>query len=50
MITVEQLTKAFDRHAVLRGISMSQQPGETVVIIGPSGCGNSTYLRCLNQL
>ena len=50
MITVEQLTKAFGRHAVLRGISMSQQPGETVVIIGPSGCGKSTFLRCLNQL
>ena len=50
MITVEQLTKSFGKHAVLRGISMSQQPGETVVIIGPSGCGKSTFLRCLNQL
>ena len=50
MITVEQLKKSFGRHAVLRGISMSQQRGETVVIIGPSGCGKSTFLRCLNQL
>jgi ABC-type polar amino acid transport system ATPase subunit len=50
MITVEQLKKSFGKHAVLRGISMSQQPGETVVIIGPSGCGKSTFLRCLNQL
>jgi len=50
MITVEQLKKAFGKHAVLRGISMSQQQGETVVIIGPSGCGKSTFLRCLNQL
>ena len=50
MIAVEQLKKSFGRHAVLRGISMSQQWGETVVIIGPSGCGKSTFLRCLNQL
>jgi len=50
MITVEQLKKSFGRHPVLRGISMSQQRGETVVIIGPSGCGKSTFLRCLNQL
>ena len=50
MIAVEQLKKSFGRHAVLRGISLSQQRGETVVIIGPSGCGKSTFLRCLNQL
>jgi len=50
MIAVEQLKKSFGRHAVLRGVSMSQQKGETTVIIGPSGCGKSTFLRCLNQL
>src|SRR5574340_182422 len=50
MIAVEQLKKSFRQHAVLRGISMSQQRGETVVIIGPSGRGKSTFLRCLNQL
>lgn len=50
MIAVEQLTKSFGEHAVLRGISMQQAKGETAVIIGPSGCGKSTLLRCLNQL
>jgi ABC-type polar amino acid transport system ATPase subunit len=50
MIAVEELKKSFGKHAVLRGISMSQRQGETFVIIGPSGCGKSTYLRCLNQL
>src|SRR5215469_6294636 len=50
MIAVEQLKKSFGRHAVLRGVSMSQSKGETIVIIGPSGCGKSTFLRCLNQL
>ena len=50
MIAVDQLKKSFGRHEVLRGISMRQQRGETVVIIGSSGCGKSTFLRCLNQL
>ena len=50
MIAVEQLKKSFGRHAVLRGVSMSQSKGETIVVIGPSGCGKSTFLRCLNQL
>jgi ABC-type polar amino acid transport system ATPase subunit len=50
MIAVEELKKSFGKHAVLRGISMSQRQSETFVIIGPSGCGKSTYLRCLNQL
>jgi len=50
MIAVEQLTKSFGRHSVLRGISMTQPKGEATVIIGPSGCGKSTFLRCLNQL
>lgn len=50
MIAVEQLKKSFGRNPVLRGVSMSQQKGETIVVIGPSGCGKSTFLRCLNQL
>ena len=50
MIAVEQLKKSFGPNPVLRGVSMSQQKGETIVIIGPSGCGKSTFLRCLNQL
>src|SRR5258708_18355013 len=50
MITVEHLTKSFNRPPVLRGVDHTQQRGEAVVLIGPSGCGKSTFLRCLNQL
>ena len=50
MIAVEQLKKSFGPLPVLRGVSMTQQKGETIVVIGPSGCGKSTFLRCLNQL
>jgi ABC-type polar amino acid transport system ATPase subunit len=50
MITVENLVKSYGSNRVLHGISLSQQRGETVVLIGPSGCGKSTFLRCLNQM
>ena len=35
---------------VLRSVSLHIQPGETVAIVGPSGGGKSTFLRCLNLL
>src|SRR5436190_5966207 len=50
MITVQQLTKSYNSNRVLHGIDHAQQRGETVVLIGPSECGKSTFLRCLNQL
>jgi len=50
MITVNHLVKSYRGQRVLDGISVKQQRGEAVVIIGPSGGGKSTFLRCLNQL
>ncbi len=50
MITVNHLTKVFEKHVVLKDISEHIAPGEKVVIIGPSGSGKSTFLRCLNLL
>ena len=50
MITVNNLVKSYRGQRVLDGISVKQQRGEAVVIIGPSGCVKSTFLRCLNQL
>jgi ABC-type polar amino acid transport system ATPase subunit len=50
MIAVEGLVKSYQSTTVLRGIDHAQQRGETVVLIGRSGCGKSTFLRCLNQL
>ncbi|MCA0946248.1 amino acid ABC transporter ATP-binding protein [Salipiger pacificus] len=50
MISIRGLTKSFNGTAVLDGIDLDIAPGERVVIIGPSGTGKSTLLRCLNFL
>ena len=42
--------KAFGDHQVLKGVSLSVQRGEVVTLIGASGSGKSTFLRCLNLL
>jgi polar amino acid transport system ATP-binding protein len=49
-ITLTNVTKRFGERLVLDGISLTISPGETVAIIGPSGGGKSTLLRCLNGL
>ena len=50
MIKVENLSKYFGNVAVLRDINAEIQRGEVISIIGPSGTGKSTFLRCLNLL
>jgi polar amino acid transport system ATP-binding protein len=50
VIRVENLHKYFGRLEVLKGVSEHIRPGEKVVIIGASGSGKSTFLRCLNLL
>ncbi len=50
MITVENLTKSFKDLQVLKGISTTINKGDVVCVIGPSGGGKSTFLRCLNLL
>ena len=49
-IHVKGLAKHFGRTEVLRDISTDIHEGEVVCIIGPSGGGKSTFLRCLNKL
>jgi polar amino acid transport system ATP-binding protein len=49
-IHVSNLTKHFGPRLVLDHISLKIQPGQTVALIGPSGGGKSTLLRCLNGL
>ncbi|MGO9465867.1 MAG: amino acid ABC transporter ATP-binding protein [Isosphaeraceae bacterium] len=50
MIEVVELVKRHGANEVLRGVSLTVSRGEVAVIIGASGSGKSTFLRCLNGL
>jgi polar amino acid transport system ATP-binding protein len=50
MLEVKDIHKSYGDLEVLKGISFSMNKGETAVIIGTSGTGKSTLLRCINQL
>lgn len=50
MIKVKNLTKSFGEKEVLKGIDIEIKDATVVVVIGQSGSGKSTFLRCLNRL
>ncbi|MBR2280965.1 MAG: amino acid ABC transporter ATP-binding protein [Ruminococcus sp.] len=50
LIKVEGLKKSFDGVDVLKGIDTEIDKGDVIVIIGASGSGKSTFVRCLNLL
>ncbi len=50
IIQVKGLKKDFDKLPVLKGIDMDICKGDVVCVIGASGSGKSTFLRCLNML
>ena len=50
ILEIENLQKSLDRQKVLRGISLSLEKGDVVALIGPSGNGKTTLLRCINFL
>ena len=50
MLKVKGLEKSFGNSEVLKGIDLEVNKGEIVVIVGPSGGGKTTLLRCINGL
>lgn len=50
VLELRNLQKQFGDHAVLRDISLTVEKGQTVSVIGASGSGKSTMLRCINLL
>ncbi|MEW5908971.1 MAG: amino acid ABC transporter ATP-binding protein [Thermodesulfobacteriota bacterium] len=50
MIMIDDLHKWFGEYHVLRGINLSVDKKERIVICGPSGSGKSTLIRCINRL
>lgn len=49
-IEIKNLRKSFKNNVVLDGINLSIKKGDVIGVIGPSGTGKSTLLRCINQL
>jgi len=50
ILVAKGLTKQYGKNIIFKDIDLSVQEGDTIVIIGPSGTGKSTLLRCLNLL
>jgi arginine/ornithine transport system ATP-binding protein len=49
-LSVENLHKRYGEREVLKGVSLSANKGDVITLIGSSGSGKSTFLRCLNLL
>src|SRR6476659_2699994 len=49
-LIVEDLYKQFGHHEVLKGVSLKAEAGDVISIIGSSGSGKSTFMRCINFL
>jgi octopine/nopaline transport system ATP-binding protein len=49
-LSVKGIKKSFGDHQVLKGISLDAHQGDVISILGASGSGKSTFLRCLNLL
>ncbi|MGN0290326.1 MAG: amino acid ABC transporter ATP-binding protein [Lachnospiraceae bacterium] len=50
IISIQELSKSFGDHEVLRKIDFDVEKGEVICIVGSSGSGKSTLLRCINRL
>ncbi len=49
-LKVKDLHKSFGSHEVIKGVSLEARKGEVIAILGASGSGKSTFLRCINLL
>ena len=50
LLQAEGIHKRFGKHEVLKGLDLQARQGDVVALIGASGSGKSTFLRCLNLL
>ncbi len=50
LVSIRSVRKRFGGRIVLDGVTLDVEPGETLAIVGPSGGGKSTLLRCVNGL
>lgn len=50
MLKIDKLTKAFNKQLVFKDLSFTVNKGEIVCLMGKSGAGKTTALRCMNQL
>ena len=50
LLEIRNLTKRYGENTVLRDLSFTVRRGEVIVVLGPSCCGKSTLLRCINAL
>ncbi|MGF6439704.1 ABC transporter ATP-binding protein [Paraburkholderia youngii] len=49
-LSVENVHKRYGAHEVLKGVSLNAKKGDVISVIGSSGSGKSTFLRCINML
>lgn len=49
-LSVKNIRKSFGTHEVLKGISLDAKDGDVISLLGSSGSGKSTFLRCINML
>ena len=50
VVVFENVSIAFDQNEVLQNISFKVRPGETRIVLGPAGCGESVLLKLANGL